>query len=476
MEGSILKQKVSEYFKRYGYLVELNEKVSGFSGTSYEVDVLAMDKNFIEVKIACQCKASPNPVDEDSIISWAKVCDDIHAIPAFASTSGYTDSALEAARKFGFILLVYNEPMEALYKIGGKTTSLLTEEFDNLISQAELKLKKVDSLINQYHQYIKLDKDEEAKKIKNDIKALLHEIVSLYEEALELKPDKFLWLRLGDIYESYKRWFESTYIEETLKCYMNALKEHLKEFPEILKKLSFIWLSEKSRKTFINEYERVLGFMPSEKQTLSYPELMAQMEQEKAQIASIRIEMLKMYLETNPNDVDAWLKLADNYVILLKNYPLCEDYFEEIDSACENALKFASNDFRVMAEVYEIYYDILKFTWGEKRKYVLNKVIEFLRKFCELNPQMSYSWRKLAEIYGGYTITGNREKDLEEAIRCMEEYIKKSGGGYSSWKELGDLYFRKGDREKMIECYSKALEYYKEFIKEFKESKKDRKQ
>jgi tetratricopeptide (TPR) repeat protein len=471
MEGSILKQKVSEYFKRYGYLVELDEKVSGFSGTSHEVDVLAMDKNFIEVRIACQCKASLNPVDEDSIISWDKVCNDIHAIPAFASTSGYTDSALEAAKKFGFILLVYNEPIGTLYKIGGKTASPLTEEFDNLISQAELKLKKVDSLINQYDQYMELDEDEEAKKIESDIKALLHVVISLYKEALKLKSDKLLWLRLGDIYKSYERWLESfdgeleeRCEEEALKCYMNALKEHLKEFPEILKKVGSIELSDDNRKIFIDECEQIFGLIPSGKQTLSRPELVARVEQEKVQIAKFQIKMLETYLDINPNDADAWLKLAENYVILLQNYPLRDDYVEEIELACEKALKLAPNDRRIAFQVRHIYERILKFTSREKGRYIFNKLIELLKKLCELEPKTLLPRMELAELYGNYKITDNREKDLEEAIRYMEECIKISGGGWSLWKKLGDLYFKKCDKEKMIECYSKALEEYIESI------------
>jgi hypothetical protein len=35
-------QKVSEYFKQYGYLVKLNEKVSGSSGVFYEVGCFSL--------------------------------------------------------------------------------------------------------------------------------------------------------------------------------------------------------------------------------------------------------------------------------------------------------------------------------------------------------------------------------------------------------------------------------------------------
>jgi tetratricopeptide (TPR) repeat protein len=246
---------------------------------------------------------------------------------------------------------------------------------------------------------------------------------------------------------------------------MNALKEHLKEFPEILKKIGFLWISDESRKIFVNEYEKIFGLIPSEKQPLSRPELVAQAEREKVQIAKFQIKMLETYLDINPNDADAWLKLADNYATLLQNYPFHEDYIEEIELACEKALKLAPNDPRVVTKAHHVYERILESTWGENKKRVLNKLIELLKKRCELEPEMPYPWRRLAEIYGKYTITDSWERDLEEAIRYMEEYMKTSRGSWSSWKELGDLYFKKGDKEKMIECYSKALEDYIEYSK-----------
>jgi hypothetical protein len=49
---------------------------------------------------------------------------------------------------------------------------------------------------------------------------------------------------------------------------------------------------------------------------------------------------------------------------------------------------------------------------------------------------------RLAEIYENYAVTDSREKDLEEAIRCMEECVKRDGS-WSLWKRLGDLYFKK---------------------------------
>ena len=102
-------QIIAKYFESRDYDVELNAKVRGRSGATYEIDVLAVDRNFNEIRIACQCKAWEKPVDRDHILHWSKVCEDIAAIPAFASTSGYTNSALAIARYFNFILLTYQD-------------------------------------------------------------------------------------------------------------------------------------------------------------------------------------------------------------------------------------------------------------------------------------------------------------------------------------------------------------------------------
>ena len=64
-----LRGKASEYFEQCGYVTELNSEVAGLSGVLHKVDVLAVDKKFSEVRIACQCQACTAPVDEDSILS-----------------------------------------------------------------------------------------------------------------------------------------------------------------------------------------------------------------------------------------------------------------------------------------------------------------------------------------------------------------------------------------------------------------------
>ena len=41
------------------------------SGVLHKVDVLAVDKRFSEVRIACRCQVCTSPVEEDSVISFS---------------------------------------------------------------------------------------------------------------------------------------------------------------------------------------------------------------------------------------------------------------------------------------------------------------------------------------------------------------------------------------------------------------------
>jgi tetratricopeptide (TPR) repeat protein len=426
-------QKVSEYFKQYGYLVKLNEKVSGSSGVFYEVDVLAYDKKFEEVKIACQCKAWNNPIDRDQILLWAKTCEDIHAIPAFASTSGYTSSALEVAKKASFILLIYDEQMNVIRKVGIKTQISLLEEPETFITRAEQILKKTNRLIEQLNELYEkeLENSEEAKKLGIEIENSLNEAISLYKKALDLTKDKWLWLKLGDIYDELSCHFldfpekKKEYEEEVTKCYLNALKQHLKDFPEALKKLGLMISSFEINKLG-DELEKWFDFS-----FLS------------DDIKKVQISLLKMYLEDYPNDVEALLKLAWHCVDI--------NEIEEAEKACEKAFKIDPNDIYTISRLSHLYEDMSNKTRGDKRLYFLNKTIEILKIYCKLDPDSPSPWRRLAEIYSG--------KNLDEAIKCMEEAIKRdSKPSYYSWKRLGDLYLNKGNKEKAFECYSKALE------------------
>jgi hypothetical protein len=260
MEWKDFEKKVYKFFEEKGYLVKLDEKVVGRSGDSYEVDVLAIDRRLEEVKIACQCKAWSKPVDRDAILQWAQVCSDISAVPAFASMSGYTEAALELAKKLGFIILVYDEESREVRKAAARPSpkSSLPEI---LVTMAESKLKDAEHLIDQYSirlQHTKLEEESrekgstesELKEIKNRVKASLSEVITLYEQALKMNPDKYLWLRLGDICLRYAEWLESPNERpekgskgKWLEYYTNALKEHLKEFPQLLEKLRSIGIN-----------------------------------------------------------------------------------------------------------------------------------------------------------------------------------------------------------------------------------------
>ncbi|MEM2178217.1 MAG: restriction endonuclease [Candidatus Methanomethylicaceae archaeon] len=426
-------QKVSEYFKQYGYLVKLNEEVSGSSGVSYEIDVLAYDKKFEEVKIACQCKAWTNPVDRDQILLWAKTCEDIHAIPAFASTSGYTSSALEVAKKANFILLTYDEQMKTIRKIGIITQVSLIEEPETLIMEAEQLLRKADKMIEQLNEFYEkeLENSEEAKKLHIEIKNSINEAISLYKKALDLtKDDKWLWLKLGDIYDNYITYLaelreEKEYEEEIVKCYLNSLKKHLKGFPEILKRIgSMISIYQQEKLRYELEELFDVSLLLND-------------------VRGFQIGLLKIYLEEYPNDTEALLRLPWHYINI--------DEIEKAEEACEKALKINPNDVYVISRLSHFYEDMANKSTGKKRLYFLNKTIESLKRYCEVDPENPSPWRRLAEIYSG--------KDLNEAIKYMEEAIKRDQKPtWHSWKRLGDLYLNKGIKEKAFECYSKALE------------------
>jgi len=249
---------------------------------------------------------------------------------------------------------------------------------------------------------------------------------------------------------------------------MEALVKHMKEFPEILRKIGFISpFSYWDRKAFMNEYEAVLGFIPLKETTLglSFPELQAHDKREERQFTDFQIKMLKMYLDIYPNDVDALLEVAARYAILLENYPLSEHYRENCEAILEKVLKISPDDPRILTRAYRIYEKIWNFCRGEKRRQLLNKLIELLKKCCELEPASSFPWMELSRIYGICAVVGDREKNFEEAIRCMEEAIKRYGS-WLRWQRLGELYLRKGDKGKMLECYSRAFEEYAKHVKE----------
>ena len=56
-----LRRKASEYFEQHGYMcgyvTKLNSEAASLSGVLHKVDVLAVDKRFSEVRIACRCQA-----------------------------------------------------------------------------------------------------------------------------------------------------------------------------------------------------------------------------------------------------------------------------------------------------------------------------------------------------------------------------------------------------------------------------------
>jgi len=134
---------------------------------------------------------------------------------------------LDIYDKLGFILLAYDEEKQFLYKVGEKQLSLKSDEFETLVTEADRTIRQIETL-----EQIEYNEEVESK-----VEELCRKVKSLYKRALEIKPDKYVWLKLGRFYSKYGSFLEKDLdrIEiEAVQCYMKALNEHLKDFPELL--------------------------------------------------------------------------------------------------------------------------------------------------------------------------------------------------------------------------------------------------
>jgi len=419
LEG--LRRKASEYFEQCGYVTKLNSEAAGLSGVLHKVDVLAVDKRFSEVRIACRCQACTSPVDEDSILSWVKICEDIRAVPALASTTNYTDSALKAAKKFGFILLIFDEQSDSILKVGIKSDFL--EDSRVLVYRADKALNRAEELLSKLGDQFSKEESEESKKISSEVKSLCREAESLYKKALEQKPNKDVWLKLGNLYSSdlvyYLPGNTEKYKKEAIRCYVNALKEHIKDFSVPLKKLGSETLRKFELQQEIEELFNVT-FVDPLAYTLFHSLRFRRIEH-------FQISLLKMYLERYPKDVDAWLNLSKLYITIGR--------LSNSEKACKKALEIDPNNPRVLSRASTLYCLMAEgLPQADKRREFLEKAIQLQRKCCELKPNLQVHWRNLAEIY-------ERKRDFDSAIKCMEEAIKRREiPHWSMWEKLGDLY------------------------------------
>jgi len=448
LEG--LKRKVSEYFEQCGYITKLNSELLGSSGFLHKVDVLAIDKRLSEVRIACKCQAGTFPVNETSLLSWVKICEDIHAVPAFASTSNYADSALKAAEKFGFILLIFDEELDSIVKVETKPVlSDFLEDSRILVYRADKALSRAKKLIRKLGDLSSEEKSEEFKKIRSEVESLCREAESLYKKALEQKPDKETWLKLGNLYSSYLAEYlpedYKKYEKEAIGCYVNALKEHIKDFPVLLRKLGLETFHKFELQQKIEELFNVAFTSPIEYKFLHTLRL--------RRIEHFQISLLKMYLEKHPEDVEAWLSLADHYRKVGSPRSLSES-----EKACEKALEIDPNNPAIISRVSKQYIYLAESSLQkDKREKFFDKAIQLLKKCCELEPNRPIRWIDLAEAY-------ERKGSFDEARKYLEKAIKISETPYwSALKKLGDLHFLKGEKEKALECYAKAIDAKLEF-------------
>lgn len=477
LDVSRFRHIVGEYFKRYGYVVESNKVLRGNSGILHRIDVFAYDKNFEEIKIACRCGVQSDPVDESQVMLWAKVCEDIHAAPAYASTSAYTGSALEAARRLNFILLTYDQQSDVISKIEARKITSAEEGTKQELVEAEQILQEVtvlrEQLVELFEQ--KPRPFKEISELINKIEQSLSEAITSYRQLLKEKEDKRMWLKLAEMYHSLvdpcyckieleddlkkKHLLEKQmdeYLEESYKCLINALAKHLNEFPEPLTKLSI------RSSTLKRIFSELLGINLSD-----------------FIIEMFQIALIKAYLRDHSDDVDMWLRLAGFYESLM-HYKTIEELSpnpiiirlkaKENASKCyEKALEI--NPERAVGHAAHFYERI-----GE-----IDKAIELYKKYCELRPDYPYPCRALAEIYERMSWRKSDPEEvaecLKEAIRYMEEHLKRVSlegilkPSWQSLQKLGNLYHRlgkyyreKGDEDKASEYLGKALEMFRKSL------------
>jgi len=431
MDHEILKKKVSEYFSKRGYAIEINTKVASLSGGSRNIDVLAIDKEFNEVKIACECIVSSSPIGKNLLLSWIVTCEDLGVVPALASTTNYTDSVLKTAEKHGCILMFFDKHKDVIYKVDNlEEFKIFLENADSMVNKAQDSLTRLIDLVSE-------EKRSEAKKMREKVELLFGKAESLYKKSLKLNPTKHAWLKLGKLYElmnSYPLYIGKQ--KEAIKCYVNALKEHMKEFPEILKELGL----SSHKLELQRRIEELFNF------SFIYPWEYTRLHWIRfRRIEHFQISLLRMYLEKCPEDVSAWLELAGLYV--------SAGQLSEAEKTCEKVLKISPENSSIYSRTSTLYSLMAERSLQtDKRPELLKKAIQLQKRSCELESDLSARWMDLARVY-------ERIGDLQRAINSIEEAMKRRGAPHwTMWKRLGDLYFRKGEKGKALDCYAKAID------------------
>ena len=88
-----LEEVVAQIFRSRGYKVQRNVKLTGVSGVSHEIDILASyETPLSEIRVAVECKRHTSPITKDAVM---KLRDEILDLGidkgVIVSTSGFTE-------------------------------------------------------------------------------------------------------------------------------------------------------------------------------------------------------------------------------------------------------------------------------------------------------------------------------------------------------------------------------------------------
>lgn len=101
--GRALEERIAEFFRRNGYQVTLNAVLGGRSGTSHEVDVLAVTSDpLITFRVGVECKAWSSPITKEVVAKHDMVSRDLGLSKGIiVALEGATAGALATARELG---------------------------------------------------------------------------------------------------------------------------------------------------------------------------------------------------------------------------------------------------------------------------------------------------------------------------------------------------------------------------------------
>ena len=101
--GRALEGRIGDFFRRNGYEVSLNAVLGGRSGTSHEVDVLAVTSDpLMTFRVGVECKAWSTPITKEVVAKHDMVSRDLGLSKAIiVALEAATAGALASARELG---------------------------------------------------------------------------------------------------------------------------------------------------------------------------------------------------------------------------------------------------------------------------------------------------------------------------------------------------------------------------------------